>query len=141
MPELHERQSQEVLNRSFDSSQNRLRTQGQDTSNVLDGRVEVGVKVAVVTASASGATQIVAAVTGKKIRVLGIAYSVNAAVNVKWQSATTDKTGLFYHGGAGHGIVMEAAQGFLFETDSAAALNINLSGAVAVGGQLRYVEV
>lgn len=103
------------------------------------------VKSADIVASASGATEVVAAVTtpvNKKIRVLSYLYRVNGAVNVKWQSATTDLTGLSYNGAAGEGEAPTAAAGaFLFETAAGAALNINLSAAVAVGGHVCYVEV
>lgn len=102
----------------------------------------LNVKTAAVTASASGATQIVAAVTGKRIRVLSYTYRVNGAVNVKWQSATTDLTGLSYNGAAGEGEAPSAPPGmYLFQTAVAAALNINLSAAIAVGGHIQYIEV
>lgn len=94
---------------------------------------------AVITASASGATQVVAAVAGRRIRVVGYTYRVNAAVNVKWQSGSTDLTGLLYNGGAGEGDSPFAnEQSWLFQTAVGAALNINLSAAVAVGGHVQY---
>lgn len=98
------------------------------------------VKYAVITTSASGATAIVAAVTGKKIRVIAYSVVANAAVNVKWQSGTTDVTGLKYLAANG-GIVQGYNPAGWFQTASAEALNINLSGAVAVGGEVVYVEV
>jgi hypothetical protein len=97
-------------------------------------------KFAVITASASGATSIVAAVTSKKIRVLSWNLVCNAAVNVKWLSAATDKTGLHYFAANG-GISVGFNPFGHFETAATEALNINLSGAVAVGGSLVYVEV
>ena len=99
-------------------------------------------KYATVVASASGATTVVAAVTGKKIRVLALEVLANAAVNVKWQSATapTDKTGLAYLAPNG-GYVLPFNPVGWFETIAGEALSINLSGAVAVGGSLVYVEV
>ena len=136
-----EKQAQEVLGRSFDATRNRVRVIGLDTSYVLDGENELTVKTADIVASSLGATEVVAAVAGKKIRVLGFHYTVNAAVNVKFQSATTDITGLGYHGAQGEGMARDAGFGFLFETAAGAALNINLSGAVAVGGHLTYAEV
>jgi hypothetical protein len=99
-------------------------------------------KYAVITASSSGATTIVAAVTSKKIRVIALKLVANAAVNVKWQShvTPTDKTGLSYLAANG-GEVLPANQWGWFETITGEALDINLSGAVAVGGHLTYVEV
>lgn len=101
------------------------------------------VKSAVITASATGATSVVAAQgAGKKIRVLAYCLRANAAVNWKWQSASTDKTGLSYNGGAGEGEAPSAPAGaWLFETAANEALNINLSGAVAVGGFVVYVVI
>lgn len=111
-------------------------TVAQDTSRIRVGGTDLTPKFAVISASASGDTPIVAAVTGKKIRVLSYMVSKSDAVNMKFRSGTTDITGLLYNGAApsfspvGH-----------FETAAGAALNINLSGAVAVGGHLVYVEV
>lgn len=113
-----------------------------ETATIYNGTTALTPKFAVITASSSGATTVVAAVGGKRIRVLKWSLSSNGAVNVKWQShvTPTDITGLHYltqfasAGGAycpvGH-----------FQTVSGEALDINLSGAVAVGGELTYVEV
>lgn len=99
-------------------------------------------KFATITASSSGATTIVAAVTSKKIRVLSWTLVCNAAVNTKWQShvTPTDKTGLHYFAANG-GISVPFSPVGHFETVAGEALDINLSGAVAVGGSLVYVEV
>jgi hypothetical protein len=95
-----------------------------------------------ITASAMGVTNLVAAQAGKSIRVLQVMLVSNGAVNVKFQShvSPTDLTGLFY---------LVANTGFSsgyspvgqFQTTSGEALDINLSGAVAVGGYLSYVLV
>jgi hypothetical protein len=98
------------------------------------------VKFATIVASASGATAVVAAVTGKAILVLSYVLIANAAVNVKFQSAGLDLTGLLYLGANGGAAPGEAAHGH-FRTLASQALNINLSAAVAVGGHLSYVEV
>lgn len=97
-------------------------------------------KFATIVASASGATVIVAANATKKIRVLSYDLVANGAVNVKWQSASTDKTGLLYFAANG-GISTSFSPVGHFETAANEALNINLSAAIAVGGQLVYVEV
>lgn len=111
-------------------------TVAQDTSILRVGPTNVTPKFAVITASAAGETAVVAAVTGKKIRVLNYVLTRSGAVNVKFQSGTSDITGLLYEGAA-------AAYSPLgqFETAAGAALNINLSGAVAVGGHITYIEV
>jgi hypothetical protein len=84
----------------------------------------------------------VAAVTGKKIRVLAMALVANGAVNAKLQSGAggTDITGLFYLAANG-GFVLPYNKVGWCETVASALLNLNLSGAVAVGGCLMYVEV
>ena len=98
-------------------------------------------KSAIISASAAGATQVVAAVTGKKICPIGYVCTAAGSVNWKFQSAGTDKTGLLYHGGKGEGEAPVAPPGaWLWEGGVNEALNINLSGAVAVGGHLQYVE-
>lgn len=98
-----------------------------------------------ITASGSGNNAIVAAVSSKKIRVIAYALSPNAAVNAKWQSdgagTPVDLTGLIYMTAQGNGI----AQGFnpvgYFESASGKSLDLNLSGGVAVGGYVVYVEI
>lgn len=116
-----------------------------DTSKIMNGvsGTSLTPKFAKITASSSGATTIVAAVTSKKIRVLGWEVSVNAAVNFKWQShvTPTDLTGLYYNSAQGGGVARSFNPVGWFETVSGEALDINLSGAVAVGGSLVYVEV
>lgn len=99
-------------------------------------------KFAVVTASASGVTTVVAGVAEKKLRVRRVALVANAAVNVKFQSHTTptDVSGLFYLAANG-GFVLPNADGGWFQTLPGEALDINLSSAVPVGGVLVYMEV
>lgn len=99
-------------------------------------------KFAAVAAASSGNNTIVAAVTSKKIRVLAAKLSFSGTVNAKWQSGAggTDLTGLTY--GVAN-VVDSYAFNPLghFETASGVLLNLNLSGAVAVGGYVVYVEV
>jgi hypothetical protein len=112
------------------------------TDLVYNGSTGLTPKFAIITASASGATQIVALVVSKKIRVLKLTLSASAAVNVKFQShvTPTDKTGLFYLA-ANSGFGMGFCPVGHFETVAGEALDINLSAAVPVGGVLTYVEV
>ncbi len=115
-------------------------TQGTDTSVLYNGTTSLTPKFAAITASASGATSVVALVAAKKIRVISYVVVANAAVNVKFQSNSTDKTGLLYLSANG-GVSGAYAPTGHFETASGEALNINLSAAVAVGGHLTYIEV
>lgn len=95
----------------------------------------------VLTASASGATAVVGAQgAGKTIVVTSVVLSASAAVNAKFQSASTDITGLLYLGTSGGFVLPEKPRGW-FRTAANVALNINLSGAVAVGGVLSYVVI
>lgn len=114
-----------------------------ETGTLYNGVTALTPKFQKISASSSGATTIVAAVTSKKIRVLAWDAVVNAAVNFKWQShvTPTDLTGLYYMAGQGGGVARAFSPVGYFETVSGEALDINLSGAVAVGGVLTYVEV
>ena len=113
-----------------------------ETATVYNGTTALTPKFATITASASGATQIVAAVGGKRIRVLRMSLMANGTVNVKWQShvTPTDLTGLYYLV-ANTGWVEGYCPVGVFQTVSGEALDINLSANVAVGGSLVYVEV
>lgn len=117
----------------------------QDTSRVVNGTsgTVLTPKFAAIAASSSGANTVVSAVTSKKIRVLAAKLVANAAVNAKWQShdTPTDLTGLSYFGAQGDGEVLPFNPVGWFETVAGEALDINLSGAVAVGGHITYVEV
>lgn len=136
----HALQAQEVLNRAFDATYNDLRVQAKDTSYVRDGEDVLAVQTKVITANQLGQTEVVAAEAGKRVRVLGYDYGVAGIVSVKFQSGNTDITGLWSHGANGEGRNRDAAQGYLFQTVLGAALNINLSAAIAVGGVLTYCQ-
>lgn len=113
------------------------------TDAIQNGLTALTPKFAAIAASSSGNNTLVAAVTSKKIRVLAYNFMANGAVNGKFQSGAsgTDLTGLKYMDGAGAGIVAPFNPIGWFETGSNTLLNLNLSGAVAVGGELVYVEV
>jgi len=97
-------------------------------------------KYALIDANSSGNTQVVAAVSGKRIRVVAYALVASAAVNVQFRSgSTTNLTGpmrLVEAGGVAH-----AFEGGLFQTNVGESLNINLSANVQVGGYVVYEEV
>ncbi len=113
----------------------------QQVANLYNGTTAVTPQYAPITASSSGATTVVAAVSGKTIYVLRWSLSANGNVNVNWQSHTTTgtATGLHYltqYASAG-GAYCPAG---IFATASGEALDINLSASVAVGGELTYVQ-
>lgn len=85
---------------------------------------------------------IVAAVAGKKIRVIAAQLSVSAALVVKWQSNTvpTDITGPGELGANG-GYVLPRNPAGWFETLAGEALSLNISGSGTVGGSISYVLI
>lgn len=92
--------------------------------------------------STSGAASLVAAQgAGVQIRVTDLWIMASAAVNVKFASSTAgDLTGLMYFAANG-GIVLPHNERGWFATTANEALNINLSGAVAVGGCIHWVKI
>ncbi|MFH0914828.1 MAG: hypothetical protein V1912_00065 [bacterium] len=103
------------------------------------------IKRAAVSAALNGDNAIVAAVTGKKIRVLALHVSAAGAVNGKLRSDVgaggSDITGLHTFAGAGSEWDMSTLGYGWCETDIGEALNLNLSGGVAVAGVVVYAEV
>lgn len=100
----------------------------------------ITVKIAATDANANA---IVAAVAGRRIKVLDYVLVADAAVKVKWQSASTDISGLMNLAAAGYGVSSPGATNSLqsvpkLMTAAGEALNLHLSGAVVVGGHLTY---
>lgn len=112
------------------------------TDAIQDGLTACTPKFAVIAAGTSGNNTLVAAVTGKKIRVLAYNFISSGTVNAKFQSGATgtDLTGLKYCV-ANSGIVAPFNPVGWFETAAATLLNLNLSAATTVGGELVYVEI
>ncbi len=114
---------------------------GKHEFTFLKSRLPGLKRVKIDTASAGNNT-IVAAVTNRIIRVYSVVVIAGGAVNVKFQSGAggTDLSGL---------LTLGASTGFApgwcpvghFETDASTLLNLNLSGAVQVGGWLVYGEI
>jgi hypothetical protein len=97
------------------------------------------VQYATINATTSGNTQVVGAVSGKRIRVIAYAVIASATVNIRFRSGSTDITGsmrVVEGGGIAH-----AYDGGLFETAVNQPLNINLSTNATVGGYIVYREV
>jgi len=97
------------------------------------------VQYATISATNSGNTQIVGAVSGKRIRVIAFAVVADATVYIKFRSGTTDITGsmrVVQGGGIAH-----AYDGGLFQTAVNQPLNINLSADATVGGYVVYREI
>lgn len=97
---------------------------------------------AAISAASSGDNTLVAAVTGKKIKVLGIWMIASGDVDVRLESGAggTALTGVASLAADGNGYVLPMSRPGLhwFETAAAALLNLELSGAVQVSGSLVY---
>lgn len=92
--------------------------------------------------ASSGANTIVAAVTGKRIRLVSAGLSAAGAVTVKWVSGSTDLTGaMTLATGTPYTLAAEGVygepRGYL-ETASGEALVLTLGSAVQVSGHIGY---
>lgn len=100
------------------------------------------VQYAVIDNATSGDNTVVAAVTGKKIRVVQLLLVAAGTVTVRWESGTggTALTGQMSHVDAAGEVLPFSPAGW-FETAAGVLLNLELSGAVSVDGVLAYVLV
>ena len=111
-----------------------------------DGGDRSQIKYAVIDDATSGNNTIVAAVTGKKIRVLSYTIIPAGDVTVRFESgaggtALTGQMNLLAEDGVvSQSLSVNCAPFGCFETAAAALLNLELSGAVSVDGHLTYVE-
>lgn len=112
------------------------------TDVIMNDTTALTPKFAKIAAASSGNNTLVSAVNPKKIRVLAYNFMANGTVNAKFQDGAggTDLTGLKYCV-ANTGICAPFNPVGWFETSSNTLLNVNLSGAVAIGGELVYVEI
>jgi hypothetical protein len=101
-------------------------------------------KFASISASGNGNNTLVAAVTGKKIRVLSMQLTMSGTT-VTWalQSGAggTALTGTMGPIAQGQTVVWPFSPVGHFETAASTLLNLSLSGAQTVAGSLVYVEV
>ena len=99
-------------------------------------------KFARINGSTSGDNTLVAAVASKKIRVLSLSIIAAGTVTVNFQTAVA---GAYLAGPypliANTGMVLPFSPYGHFETVAGDLLNMELNAAIAVGGQLVYVEV
>lgn len=111
-----------------------------ESSSMSVASLPVVPKFAAIVASISGVTAVVAAVGGKKIRVVSYVFVSADQNNIKFQSGGADVTGVMTCG-VGSGVVAPFSPVGHFETAVNTNLNINLSAAFVVGGHLTYIEV
>lgn len=91
---------------------------------------------AVINESTAASNEIVAAVAGKRIRVVNVALVCSAANVVTWQSAATAITGpMSFAANGGYTAESDTA---LFETVAGEALNLLSGSAVQVSGHILY---
>ena len=110
------------------------------SDTVYDGataNAQLPVKFAKIDTAASA--DLIAAVTGKKLRVLGLVLVTASSVTVKLQSGgSTDLTGAMTVAGV---MVWPAAPFGYVQTNAGEKLNVVLGGAVQTSGGIVYVEV
>lgn len=105
---------------------------------------EIGnIKYAVIDAAGAGDNTLVAAVTGKKIRVLSYVL-VNGHTSTQTVRFESGASGTALSGQAilgANGVVSAAFNpGGWFETAAGSLLNLELAGATTVDGHLSYIE-
>ena len=100
------------------------------------------VQYAIIDGAASGDNTLVAAVTGKRIRVLSLFVIAAGAVTVRFESGAggTALTGQM-NITTNSGFTLPFNPEGWFQTVAAALLNMELGGAVSVDGALAYVLV
>lgn len=100
-----------------------------------------GVRHAVINESAAASTEIVAAVAGKKLRVLSLFLIAAAAVNATIEDEDgTDLIGLIPLGDNGGFVLNHNPCGWQ-EAPAGKALHLLLGGAIQVGGCITYQEI
>ena len=106
-------------------------------------RLNVEVKKVAIAASGSGDNTIVAAVTGKKIRVVSLFFICGGTVNVRFESGAggTALTGVMPFIAQTGMVLPMNEDGWFADTAAGALLNMELSAAVSVAGSLSYIEV
>lgn len=100
------------------------------------------VKYAVVNTSTAASNEIVAAVSGKKLRILGLVLLSAGAVDITIEDEDgTDLIGLLPVAAADSALVLPVCELGYQETPAGKALHMLLSGAVQTGGSVVYQEI
>lgn len=108
----------------------------------VDPVASLTIKFARVNATADGSNDVVAAVTSKKIRVLGYAVQSTGAGTVTWKSSTTSTLAEMVIAANGDGVSYSGGvQAPAFETVSGEKLTIDNPAGVDTKGHLSYIEV
>lgn len=115
-----------------------------DTAQIANGAsgTYLTPATAKVSIAAATTTTVVAAVAGKKIRILALYLVAGGAVNINWQSHTTTSNGdAALDIAANSGIVLNFNPVGWFDTTSGEALDIVTSAASQLSGRIVYVAV
>ena len=100
------------------------------------------IRRAAIDVAVNGDNTLVAAVTGRAIRVVSVVLVPAAAVTIRFESGAGGTALSGQMNLAAYDIfVLSRNEDGWFETASGALLNLELSGAVSVDGALTYVEV
>jgi len=112
------------------------------TDAIMNGVTPLTPKFAAIAASSSGDNTLIAAVVGKKIRVLSYTLVAAGAVTCRFEDGAggTAKSGVMSFAANG-GVSVPFSPVGHFETTANTLLNLELSGAVSVAGHICYVEV
>lgn len=111
-----------------------------DHVDVDEGKT-LQVKRAAFTAASDGNNTVLAAVTGKKIRVIGLVVSADVAGVFIFQSGAGGTELMRFRSAANGMLTAFPSSGYLFETAASALLNIvNPAGSDSMG-MIQYVEV
>lgn len=113
---------------------------GQATDRLFSGVTSCTPAFAQLTTSATGNQEVVASVSGKKIRVIAAALYGNASASVQWISSTAAISPLAYVG-SNYGYVLPFNPAGWFETASNAGLRINATGSTNIGVHVTYITV
>lgn len=107
-----------------------------------DFGVSSDIKYASISGATSGDNTVVAAVSGKRIRVLSVALITTTATTVAFESGAsgTALTGDMPLAANGGFVLPFNAAGW-FQTASGSLLNMELGGAIQTSGMLTYIEV
>ena len=111
-------------------------------TDILSNPLSMAFKFAKIDGATSGNNTLVAAVSGKKIRVISLFVVSAGIVNVRFEdgaggTALTGQMNLV----ANTGFALPYNPGGWFETTAATLLNMELSAAISVDGSLSYIEV
>ena len=114
----------------------------KETEAFVQGNTTTIIKRVAIDTATSGDNTIIAAVAGKKIRVLSLALIPSAAVTARFETGAggTALTGQMQLG-AKVNLILDYNPAGWFETTAGALLNLELSGATSVDGCIVYPEV